>query len=176
MIWRVGLLVVVTWILGFMWFAVSLPQPRPDEVTDAVIVPTGSAGRIEHGLEILDADQARLMLVTGVDTDVRPAEFAAQFDVAMERMQCCVVLGFQALDTRGNAVETADWVARNKIKSLRLVTSDWHMRRASGELRQKLPTNIRIVEDAVSTEPSLFILFLEYNKLLASGLSRMLPI
>lgn len=176
MIWRAALLVLVGWALGFMWFAVSLPQPQHDKSTDAVIVPTGGAGRIGHGLEILDAGQAPLLLVTGVDTDVRPAEFAAEFNVSMERMQCCVVLGFDALDTRGNAVETADWVAENKIKSLRLVTSDWHMRRASGELRQKLPTNVLIVEDAVATEPSLFILFLEYNKLLASWLSRALPI
>ena len=176
MIWRGFLLVVVAWALGFMWFAVTLAQPKADLVTDAVIVPTGGAGRIPHGLEILDSEQARLMLVTGVSEEVKPAEFAAEFGVSMERMQCCVVLGFQALDTRGNAVETADWVARNKIKSLRLVTSDWHMRRASGELRQKLPTNIRIVEDAVATEPSLFTLFLEYNKLLASWLSRVLPI
>lgn len=176
MILRGFLLLLVTWVLGFMWFAVSLPAPVAQGETDAVIVPTGGAGRIAHGLEILDEEKARLMLVTGVDTDVRPAEFAAEFDVSMQRMQCCVVLGFEALDTRGNAQETADWVARNKIRSLRLVTSDWHMRRTSSELRRQLPTNIRIVEDAVATEPSLFILFLEYNKLLASWLSRALPI
>ncbi|WP_284124255.1 YdcF family protein [Parerythrobacter aestuarii] len=176
MIWRGFLLVFVAWALGFMWFAVSLPVPVAQGDTDAVIVPTGGAGRIPHGLEILDEKKARLMLVTGVDTDVRPAEFAAEFEVSMERMQCCVALGFEALDTRGNAAETADWVARNKIKSLRLVTSDWHMRRASSELRRQLPTNIRIVEDAVATEPSLFTLFLEYNKLLASWLSGALPI
>lgn len=172
MIWRAALLAVVGWALGFMWFAVSLPQPLADKTTDAVIVPTGGAGRIAHGLEILEAKQARLLLVTGVDPDVKPAEFAAEFDVSMQQMQCCVVLGYVAEDTRGNAQETADWVATNKIKSLRLVTSDWHMRRAAGELRSKLPTNIAVVEDAVATQPTLFILFLEYNKLIASWFSR----
>lgn len=172
MIWRAALLAVVGWALGFMWFAVSLPQPLADKTTDAVIVPTGGAGRIAHGLEILEAKQARLLLVTGVDPDVKPAEFAAEFHVSMQQMQCCVVLGYVAEDTRGNAQETADWVATNKIKSLRLVTSDWHMRRAAGELRSKLPTNIAVVEDAVATQPTLFILFLEYNKLIASWFSR----
>lgn len=172
MIWRAALLVLVSWAIGFMWFAVSLPQPLADKTTDAVIVPTGGAGRIAHGLEILAARQARLMLVTGVDPDVKPAEFAAEFDVSMQQMQCCVVLGYIAEDTRGNAQETADWVAINKIKSLRLVTSDWHMRRAAGELRSKLPTNIAVVEDAVQTQPTLFTLFLEYNKLIASWFSR----
>ena len=176
MIGRLVMLVVVAWALGFMWFAVSLPQPVYRGETDAVIVPTGAAGRIAHGLEVLDEGKARLMLVTGVDPEVRPGEFAAEFDVSMERMQCCISLGFDAVDTRGNAVETADWVAANEIRSLRLVTTDWHMRRAAGELRQQLPTNIRIVEDAVASEPSLAILFLEYNKLLASRASRLLPI
>ena len=172
MIWRAGLLVLVAWALGFMWFAVTLPQPLAEKTTDAVIVPTGGAGRIAHGLEILEVGQARLMLVTGVDPDVKPSEFAAEFDVSMERMQCCVVLGYVAEDTRGNAQETADWVAENRIRSLRLVTSDWHMRRAAGELRSKLPTNIAVVEDAVATQPSLGTLFLEYNKLIASWFSR----
>jgi uncharacterized SAM-binding protein YcdF (DUF218 family) len=103
---------------------------------------------------------------------VKPREFAAEFDVSMAQMQCCIVLGYVAEDTRGNAAETADWVATNRIRSLRLVTSDWHMRRAAGELRSKLPTNIEVLEDAVPTEPSLFTLFLEYNKMLASLFSR----
>ncbi|ABC64378.1 YdcF family protein [Erythrobacter litoralis] len=176
MIWRLFLLVVVAYALGFMWFAAALPQPRFEGETDAVIVPTGAAGRIDRGLEVLDGGKARMMLVTGVDPEVRPAEFAAEFEVSMERMRCCVSLGFDAVDTRGNAAETADWVAENRIRSLRLVTTDWHMRRASGELRQKLPTNIRIVEDAVASEPSLGILFLEYNKLLATWASRLVPV
>ncbi|MXP31285.1 YdcF family protein [Erythrobacter jejuensis] len=143
--------------------------------TDAVIVPTGGAGRIPHGLEIVRSDEAQLMLVTGVDREVRPAEFAAEFEASMELMECCVTLGFEAVDTRGNATEAAQWVKDKQVRSLRLVTSDWHMRRAAGELRDVLPTNIRVIEDAVHTEPSLFTLFLEFNKFLASWISRAWP-
>ncbi len=71
------------------------------------------------------------MLVTGVYEDVRPGEFAAAYNVSPQLMDCCVTLGFAALDTRGNARETAVWVAENKVRSIRLVTSDWHMRRAA---------------------------------------------
>jgi hypothetical protein len=39
------------------------------------------------------------------------------------------------------------------------------MRRAAYEFRQELPA-VRIVEDAVPTRPSLWLLFLEYNKYL----------
>jgi uncharacterized SAM-binding protein YcdF (DUF218 family) len=87
-------------------------------------------------------------------------------------MACCVVLGFAALDTRGNALETANWIESGHFHSLRLVTSDWHMRRSAGELEEVLP-NVRLVEDAVPSEPTLKTLFLEYHKLLASWLGRL---
>ncbi len=172
MIGRLFSALLIAWALGFLWFAVALPQPSGDVRTDAVIVPTGAAGRIERGLQILRQDNARAMLVTGVDREVKPGEFAAQFGVPDEQMECCVTLGFAAVDTRGNAAETAQWVRDNQVRSLRLVTTDWHMRRAAGELLRALPDDIEVVEDAVRSEPSLRILFLEYHKLLASTAAR----
>ena len=157
------------WVLGFLWFAVSLPQPAPEIKTDAVIVPTGGPGRIAQGLAVLDKGLAKTMLVTGVDREVRPGEFAAEFDVSQARMDCCVTLGFAAVDTRSNASETAQWVEDREIKSLRLVTTDWHIRRAASELDRTLPDDVKVVRDAVPSEPSLYSLLLEYNKLLASS-------
>jgi uncharacterized SAM-binding protein YcdF (DUF218 family) len=102
---------------------------------------------------------------------VTPDEFAAEFEVGEARMDCCVTLGFAAVDTRGNAAETARWVERNAVRSLRLVTTDWHMRRAAGELDRALPADIRVIRDAVPSEPSLASLFLEYHKLIASSVA-----
>jgi uncharacterized SAM-binding protein YcdF (DUF218 family) len=158
----------IVWALGFVWFAALLPQPARDVSTDAVIVPTGGPGRIARGLDVLAQGRAGQMLVTGVDPEVTPAEFAAQFAVPQDRMECCITLGFTAVDTRSNASETADWVARNGFTSLRLVTTDWHMRRAAGELARTLPESVSVVRDAVPSEPSLPGLFLEYHKLIAS--------
>jgi uncharacterized SAM-binding protein YcdF (DUF218 family) len=160
--------VVLVWALGFLWFAAALPQPADQMPTDAVIVPTGGPGRIAQGLRVLDAGLAQNMLVTGVDPEVTPAEFAAEFKVDQRRMDCCVTLGFAAVDTRSNATETAAWVAANKVRSLRLVTTDWHMRRAAGELARTLPAQVVVVRDAVPSEPDLASLFLEYHKLIAS--------
>ncbi|MEM6909548.1 MAG: YdcF family protein [Pseudomonadota bacterium] len=168
--------VFLIWALGFLWFTLSLPQPAEERKTDAVIVPTGGPGRIAHGLAVLDAGLARRMLVTGVDREVTPSEFAAQFDVDEARMECCVTLGFRAVDTRSNATETAEWVKANKITSLRLVTTDWHMRRAAGELNRTLPSDVQVVRDAVRSEPNLASLFLEYNKLLASSVAGLINI
>lgn len=168
MIWRVGLAIVLVWVLGFIWFAGWLPGPAPMERTDAVIVPTGYAGRIERGLEVVQTDSADTLLVTGVDPEVKPGEFAAQFKVPEDVMECCVTLGFAATDTRGNAQETREWVEANGIKSLRLVTSDWHMRRAATELRRQLPGDVKLIKDAVRSEPSLWLLLIEYHKWLVS--------
>ncbi|MCB2067392.1 MAG: YdcF family protein [Erythrobacter sp.] len=158
---------LILWVLGFVWFAVALPQPAPISETDAVVVPTGSGGRIQRGLEVLKQGAARQMLVTGVDTTVQPGEFQAEFDVPQATMDCCVTLGFAALDTRGNARETAQWLAQRDYTSLRLVTADWHMRRAALELEDQLPDNVTILRDAVHSEPSFGTLFKEYHKLIA---------
>ena len=173
MILRFFSVVAIAWALGFIWFAAALPQPAGDQATDAVIVPTGGGGRIQRGLAVLRDGEAKAMLVTGVDREVKPDEFAEQFDVPAELMECCVALGFAAVDTRGNAAETAQWVDDREIRSLRLVTTDWHMRRAANELDQQLPGGIAVIRDAVPSEPSLRSLFLEYHKLLASYVARL---
>ena len=172
MIARFAAAVLALWALGFLWFAVALPRPVATGPTDAVIVPTGGSGRISRGLEILRAREAPAMLVTGVDREVKPAEFAAEFDVPMALMDCCITLGYGAVDTRGNASEAAAWVADRDAKVLRLVTTDWHMRRAASELEANLPADVTVLRDAVPSQPSFGSLFLEYHKLLASSAVR----
>jgi uncharacterized SAM-binding protein YcdF (DUF218 family) len=66
-------------------------------------------------------------------------------------------------------------VAREKVGSIRLVTSDWHMRRAALELKGALPANVTILRDAVHSKPSFKMLFLEYHKLLATWLVQAWP-
>lgn len=174
-IWRAAALLTILYVFGFLWFAAALPQPMSDSPTDAVVVPTGGAGRIDRGLELIAKKQTRAMLVTGVDREVKPREFAAEYDVSRETMRCCVTLGFAAVDTRSNAAETAAWVKQRGFRSLRLVTTDWHMRRAARELARTLPPDVTIVRDAVASRPKLGVLFLEYNKLLASSAAQLLP-
>jgi uncharacterized SAM-binding protein YcdF (DUF218 family) len=162
---------VTLWAFGFLWFALFLPQPAAPAPSDAVIVPTGGAGRIERGLELLRLKQSAHLLVSGVDPEVKPGEFAAEYKVSRQTMDCCVTLDFAAVDTRSNASESAAWVAAGKYKRLRLVTTDWHMRRAAFELGRALPGDVEVVEDAVRSKPSFDTLFLEYHKLIAAMLA-----
>lgn len=167
MIRRLAALVTMAWFLGFVWFTVDLPGPLETAAGDAAIVPTGAAGRIEHGIALLQESKVKALLVTGVADEVSSEAFASEFAVPDRLMQCCVILGYSATTTRGNATETAAWVKARNLESIRLVTTDWHMRRAYWELQRSLPEDVRIYRDAVPSEPSLRILFLEYHKMLA---------
>lgn len=172
MVRRVASLILLVWIAGFLWFALALPQPAGAGKTDAVVVPTGGEGRIARGLEVIRRKWARQLFVSGVDREVKTAEFAAEYKVTPREMACCVTLGFSAYDTRGNGRESAAWLTQHKFRSVRLVTTDWHMRRAALDLRAALPPSVRIVRDAVPSRPTLRILFIEYNKLIARYLFR----
>ena len=75
------------------------------------------------------------------------------------------MLGREAVDTRSNAEEVGAWVARRRIRSVRLVTNDFHMPRARYEIGRRLG-DVTIVADAVPTDHDLRQTFVEYNKLL----------
>lgn len=164
MILRLSALFAILYALGFALFGVTLAKPAGAQRTEAVVVLTGGAGRLERGMEVLQRRDAKRMLVSGADPSVTRPDLARRLGPGtLATLRCCVDLGSDAVDTRSNAEETRRWMTRRGYTSLRLVTSDWHMRRAAYEFRQDLP-GAKIIEDAVPTRPSLWLLFLEYNK------------
>jgi len=176
MIRRLLAIVLLAWALGFVWFALLLPQPHEDQTTDAIVVLTGSAGRIDRGLALLRRNQSGHMLVSGVDRDVKRAEFAAYYKVAPELMECCITLGREAIDTRSNAVETSQWLARHDYRSVRIITADWHMRRSRYELSRQLEGPVTIIPDGVRSNPSLRVLLREYHKYVLRRLAGLIGI
>lgn len=166
MIRRFASFVVIAWALGFVWFAAIPPQPIGTGRSDVAVVLTGGDGRIQRSLEVLARGWVKRVLVAGVDSEVRPREFAAEYEVTGPTMACCITLDQISVDTRTNAREAAIWIAANKARSVRLITSDWHMRRAAWELEQAAP-DVEIARDAVRTKPRFRILFIEYHKLIA---------
>ncbi|MFM9977494.1 MAG: YdcF family protein [Sphingomonadaceae bacterium] len=166
MITRAAVLAIISWILGFFVFAGFLPRPADGRKTDAIVVPTGGEGRIARGIDLLGRKRASRMLVSGVDPRVTKAALAELQHLPLALVECCVDLGRAAVDTRSNALETAQWVRQNRYRSVRLVTTDWHMRRAHLELSRSLSDEVAIVPDAVRSEASLSVLLREYNKFL----------
>ena len=166
MIVRTAALLALLYLLGYALFAVMLPRPADDRRTDAIVVLTGAAKRIERGLDLLERGRAKRMLVSGVARSVRRSELAHEYPGNEALFQCCIDLGFQSIDTRSNADEVARWVGKRKFRSVRLVTTDWHMPRASFELSRRMSDDVELIGDSVESNPSFTQLFTEYNKYL----------
>ena len=166
MIARLAALLVLLYALGFVLFAFTLGKPAPANAaaTDAAIVLTGGPGRIEHAVDVVREHKAKRLLVAGVDPSVTKPDLARRIPGSRSWLGCCVDLGSESVDTRSNAEEAGRWLARRNYKSVRLITSDWHMRRARYEFRRVLGDKYEIVPDAVRSEPSFLTLFGEYNK------------
>jgi len=168
MIARLGALLLLFYAIGFVLFAFTLGRPAPATAkpTDAAVVLTGGSGRIEHSIDVLRDGKARRLLVAGADPAVTKADLAKRIPRSGALLTCCVDLGSESVDTRSNAEEAARWLKKHNFKSLRLITSDWHMRRARYEFRRVLGSDYVLIPDAVRTEPPFLTLFAEYNKYL----------
>ena len=129
----------LAWLGGFAWFLVIAQRaPGPPPQTDGIVVLTGGAERVETALRLLAGGQARVLLVTGVGG---AAEFAALAHRAGvdAGLAAQATLGRAALDTHGNAAETAAWARSHDLHSLIVVTAGYHMPRALAELSRSLP-------------------------------------
>lgn len=178
MIARALSLLLVIYALGFILFSVTLGRPAAADAgkTDAVVVITGGPGRIEHGIAVLRRREAKRMLIAGADPAVTKDDLVRRLGGQKQLMQCCVDLGSESVDTRSNAEEAQRWLDRHKYESLRLITSDWHMRRARYEFQKLLGDRYTLVTDAVRSAPSFTTLFAEYNKYLLRRISILLEI
>ena len=166
MIARLASIVALLYALGFVIFAFTLGKPAPANAapTDAAVVLTGGSGRIEHAVDVLRSGKAKRLLVAGVDPSVTKADIAQRLGGQQKLLKCCVDLGSESVDTRSNAEEGGRWLAKHGFHSVRLITSDWHMRRARYEFEKVLGSKYRLETDAVRGEPSFLTLFSEYNK------------
>jgi len=166
MISRALALLLLAYALGFILFAFTLGKAAPADSapTDAAIVLTGGPGRIEHAIEVLRDHKAKRLLVAGADPSVTKADMARRLKGSGKLLKCCVDLGSESVDTRSNAEEASRWLVQRHFSSVRLITSDWHMRRAHYEFQKVLGSRYRLVTDAVRSEPRFLTLFGEYNK------------
>jgi uncharacterized SAM-binding protein YcdF (DUF218 family) len=147
--------IVVIWAVGLLAFASRVDQstpPRDPPVSDAVVALTGASNaRITSAMQLLEDGKGKRLLISGVNPEVTRADLRSVAKANQRLFDCCVDLGFQAMDTVGNAKETASWAATNDIHSLILVTSDFHMPRAMLELRAALP-DMKITAYPIRTE------------------------
>ena len=147
--WLAGA-VLLLWLGGFVWFVGSSLWVRVDRAspTDAIVVLTGGKMRLETGLELLEAGKAGKLFVSGVNPAVDRDTLLRALGPAATREACCIVLGHTADNTVGNALETAVWMQQEGYRSLRLVTSWYHMHRSLLEFGRAMP-RVRVVAHPV---------------------------
>jgi len=171
----------LAFVIGFGWFAneVSLlktPDDPPE--ADGIIVVTGGQFRLDAAIDLLKSGKGERLLISGVNPVARDAELKAVTGADDALFACCVDIDRAALDTMGNAAESAKWVREHAYDQVILVTNNYHMPRSLLEMRRLLGdvvlqpypvVNSSLENGGWLTKPdALRVLFTEYAKYLTA--------
>jgi uncharacterized SAM-binding protein YcdF (DUF218 family) len=135
---------VFIWAAGFAWFITIVPSKRSSNLlqTDAIVVLTGGSARLGSGLALLVNGYSKEMFISGVGKGVSVENLFELEHFSPEKVMLLkqrVFLGYGAEDTYENGLEVASWVVARGHKTIRLVTSNYHMPRSLKELSSQLP-------------------------------------
>jgi len=136
------LIVLLIFFLGFLAFArhvSKLSPPASIDTADGIVVWTGKGGdRLTAGGDLLNRGIGERLLISGVNKALSQEDVLKLLKVSAEKGACCVDLDYKAQDTIGNARETQHWINSLGYEHIILVTSDYHMPRASSEIRSRV--------------------------------------
>ena len=176
-----GSAVLVALMLGYVWFSFRVSDQAylnfPDKA-DGIVVLTGDAGRLETAFDLMDAKRAKRLLISGVHRDT--SRLAILNAIGRERNQheCCVDLDHVAMDTAGNAKQTAKWASQHHYDKLIIVSSNYHLPRTMIEMQAAMPQAELIAyqantkPDALANSPvgTMQFTIKEYAKFIAAAL------
>lgn len=128
-------------LLGFLFFAntVMRDEAVADQRGDGIVVLTGGPTRIAEGARLLQEGRAKRLLISGINVQTNRESVQKLASIPKAKFDCCVDLGYEALDTAGNANETRSWVESRGYRRIVVVTSSVHMPRSLAELQRELP-------------------------------------
>jgi len=183
---RIAILILVVGLGGlfggFLWFADSVATMRPPEGTraDAIIVLTGGYQRIDQAVGLLRDGVGRRLLISGVNPSTTRSQIRRMTQSSPDLFACCVDMGYQAIDTIGNANEAARWISDKGYASVVVVTNNYHMHRSLYELRNASPNTSFIAYPVISADLTrtnwfgnpdvLRTMVSEYGKFVVAGL------
>ena len=166
---------------GFVVFAMTMSrfEVHTPVAGDAVVVLTGGELRVREGFRLFAEGAGRRILISGVNRATSKDDLRRLSGVTPLLFDCCVDVGYVALDTIGNAAETRQWLKTWGFRRLVVVTSNYHMPRSLMELGRALP-DVDLVPHAVvprhlhSSEwwrhpGAIKLVVLEYVKLLPAA-------
>ncbi len=180
--------VALAFVLGFAAFSTHVGRMKPPahlRPADAIVVLTGGQSRIDAAVELLKSGKGKRLLISGVNPAAGLDDLRRATGGDASLFDCCVDIDHAALDTIGNAEQSAKWVSANAYASLIVVTNNYHMPRSLLEMRrlmrgadlQPYPVvNAPLDNGGWLTKPdALRVLFTEYVKYLAALARGMLP-
>ena len=129
----------LTWSFSSFLDRIAIRERPLERHAEGAVALTGGADRISDAVGLLAQGRADRLLITGVNPATTRGEIAKQTPAARDLFDCCIALGYEAANTVGNAAETERWVRANHIRSLIVVTSNYHMPRALAEMGSALP-------------------------------------
>ena len=165
---------------GFALFSTHVSRmstPSDPEAADAIIVLTGGQARLDAAIDLLKSGKGKRLLISGVHPDANRDDLSAVTGGGKQLFSCCVDIDHAALDTIGNAEESAKWVRTHDYGKVILVTNNYHMPRSLLEMGRLLGTaelepypvvNTRLDDGRWLQPEALRVLFTEYNKYLAA--------
>lgn len=135
------LLPLILWTAGFFRFAAKISTRPDDETTpsEAIVVLTGGAARVETGIRLLKEEKAKKLFISGVNRLIDVKALTKSVDSLPEPLADRITLGHAACDTRQNAIETKQWLEAQDFQTLRLVTAAYHMPRSLTEFKEIIP-------------------------------------
>lgn len=150
--WLTGLVATGAGLVGFgfiVFASIVMREPASEtEKADAIVVLTGGEARIGEAARLLRQGRAERLLITGVNPMTGSRDIANLSGLTPDELACCVDLGYEALNTKGNAEETAGWIRARGYDSLIVVTASYHMPRSLLELSRELP-NVKLIAHRV---------------------------
>lgn len=140
---------------GFIAFASyvdNLETPTALPKADGIVVWTGpGGGRLEMAGGLMEDGLGERLLISGVNTSLTEDRVSSLAGLSDQTAACCMDVDYAALDTRGNARETAAWADALGYDHIILVTSSFHMPRARNEIGYEMP-GLRITPVPVRNE------------------------
>lgn len=122
-----------------------------DHKADCAVVLTGGPGRIREGFDLLAQGQVKKLIISGVHPKATLREIFPQWPFYGNLREEDVVLERRSATTYGNAQQSLPLVEAMHCRSLVLITSHLHMRRAFRTFRQVYPPEVLILARSVSS-------------------------